>query len=96
MYDVINEAGLGADGRAGLAAGGREVAWGQDSGVAVGLDWAGFEGALVDALVQAVRSAVTEHPGERFYAAVLDGVYRETDGQITLPNLGMNSEPFSS
>ncbi|PMR58795.1 hypothetical protein C1A38_22760 [Verrucosispora sp. ts21] len=59
--------------------------------MAVGLDWAGFECALVDALVQAVRSAVAEHPGERFYAAVLDGVYRETDGQITLPNLGMNS-----
>jgi hypothetical protein len=55
------------------------------------LDWAGFERALVDALVQAVRSTVAEHPDERFYAAVLDRIYRETDGRITLPNLGMNS-----
>jgi hypothetical protein len=55
------------------------------------LDWAGFEGVLVDALVQGVRSTVADYPDERFYAAVLDRIYRETDGQITLPSLGMNS-----
>ena len=54
-------------------------------------DWAGFERTLADALVRAVRSTVAEHPDERFYAAVLDGIYRETDGRITLPNLRMNS-----
>jgi Domain of unknown function (DUF4303) len=55
------------------------------------LDWAAFEHALTDALVQAVRSTIAEHPDERFYAAALDRIYRETDGRITLPNLGMNS-----
>lgn len=73
----------------GGGAAGRRV--GQDGGVAVDLDWAGFECALVDALVQAVRSTIAEHPDERFYAAVLDRIYRETDGLIRLPSLGMNS-----
>ncbi|MEV4546208.1 DUF4303 domain-containing protein [Micromonospora echinaurantiaca] len=59
--------------------------------MAVTLDWAGFERVLVDALVRAVRSTVADRPGERFYAAVLDGIYRETDGRITLPTFGMNS-----
>ncbi|GAB2848471.1 hypothetical protein GCM10027176_59940 [Actinoallomurus bryophytorum] len=54
-------------------------------------DWAAFEGALTDALVRAVRSAIAEHPGERFYAAALDHIYRETDGRIALPCLGMNT-----
>jgi hypothetical protein len=58
---------------------------------AVTLDWAGFERDLAGALEQTVRSTMAEHPDERFYAAVLDGIYRETDGRITLPNLGMNS-----
>lgn len=75
---------------------GRTARWlaagvGQDGGVAVRLDWAGFESALVDALAQAVRSTVVGHPEERFYAAVLDRIYRETDGVIRLPSLGMNS-----
>ncbi|MFD6695552.1 DUF4303 domain-containing protein [Micromonospora aurantiaca (nom. illeg.)] len=59
--------------------------------MAVGLDWASFERVLVDALVQAVRSTIAEHPDERFYAAALDRIYRETDGQISLPSLAMNS-----
>jgi hypothetical protein len=59
--------------------------------MAVRLDWKGFERALADALVQAVRSTVAEHSQERLYAAVLDHIYRETDGQIRLPSLGMNS-----
>ncbi|MET8312036.1 DUF4303 domain-containing protein [Micromonospora sp. NPDC005173] len=46
---------------------------------------------LVEALVQVVRSTVAEHPDERFYAAVLDRIYRETDGQLALPSLAMNS-----
>ena len=57
----------------------------------VGLDWASFERVLVDGLVQAVRSTIAEHPDERFYAAALDRIYRETDGQISLPSLAMNS-----
>lgn len=65
--------------------------FGQDGGVAVGSDWASFERALSDALVQAVRSTVAEHPDERIYAAVLDRIHRETDGRITLLSLGMNS-----
>ncbi|MEU7793259.1 DUF4303 domain-containing protein [Micromonospora tulbaghiae] len=59
--------------------------------MAVGLDWASFERVLVDGLVQAVRSTIAEHPDERFYAAALDRIYRETDGQISLPSLAMNS-----
>jgi HEAT repeat protein len=58
----------------------------------VPFDWVGFQRELVASLVQAVRSAAAERPGERFYAATLDGIYRETDGVITLPNLGLNSE----
>ncbi|MEW9527412.1 DUF4303 domain-containing protein [Microbispora sp. NPDC049125] len=59
--------------------------------MAATFDWVGFERALTDALVQAVRSTAADHPDERFYAAVLDRIYREADGRITLPNLGMNS-----
>ncbi|SCF00292.1 protein of unknown function (DUF4303) [Micromonospora viridifaciens] len=59
--------------------------------MAVSLDWASFERALVDALVQAVRATVTAYPDQRFYAAALVRIYRETDGRITLPSLAMNS-----
>jgi hypothetical protein len=59
--------------------------------VAGTFDWAAFERSLTDALVQAVRSTIAEYPDERLYAAALDHVYRETDGRITLPYLGMNS-----
>jgi Domain of unknown function (DUF4303) len=59
--------------------------------VAETFDWAAFERALTDALVQAVRSTIAEHPDERFYAAALGHVHRETDGRITLPGLGMNT-----
>lgn len=55
------------------------------------MDWARFERVLVDALVEAVRSTVADHPDQRFYAAVLDRIYRETDGRLTLPSLAMNS-----
>jgi hypothetical protein len=64
---------------------------GCDVEVVVMFDWAGFERTLSDVLAQAVASTVAEHPGERFYAAVLDNIYRETDGQIFLPMLGVNS-----
>jgi Domain of unknown function (DUF4303)/HEAT repeats len=74
----------------GAVASGRMAGW-QDGGVAVTMDWVAFERVLTDGLVQTVLSIVTEHPDERFYAAVLDRIYRETDGRITLPNLGMNS-----
>ena len=59
--------------------------------MAVTLDWAGFEQVLVDAVVHNVRATVAVCPDERFYAAVLDHIYREADGQITLPNFGINS-----
>ncbi|WP_053716167.1 DUF4303 domain-containing protein [Saccharothrix sp. NRRL B-16348] len=57
----------------------------------VRLDWAEFERTLLDGVVRFVGSAVRDHPGERFYAAVLDHVYREEDGPIALPSLGINS-----
>ncbi|MER7894442.1 hypothetical protein ABTX15_32045 [Micromonospora sp. NPDC094482] len=41
--------------------------------------------------MQAGRSTVTEHPDERFYAAVPDQIYHETDRQLALPNLAMSS-----
>ncbi|MEV6447325.1 DUF4303 domain-containing protein [Amycolatopsis sp. NPDC051716] len=56
-----------------------------------GLNWADFEQTLHDGVVRAVASAVADHPGERFYAAALNHVYREEDGHITLPLLGINS-----
>lgn len=56
-----------------------------------GFDWAGFEDALVDGAVNAVRSTVVLYPSERIYAAALDRVYRETDGVITLPHLATDS-----
>jgi hypothetical protein len=59
---------------------------GQDGGV----DWAGFERALTDALVRAIGAAAV-HPGRRLYAAALYGLYRETDGVITIPSLAANT-----
>src|SRR6266568_1467069 len=56
------------------------------------VDWAGFERELVAALVRTVASTVVGSPDHSFYAAALDRVYRETDGVITLPNLGVNCE----
>lgn len=50
-------------------------------------DWAAFEDAIVDGVVTAVR----EHQGERVVVAALDRIYRETDGIIALPNLGLDS-----
>ncbi|MEV4759586.1 DUF4303 domain-containing protein [Micromonospora sp. NPDC049559] len=54
-------------------------------------DWGGFERTLTEGVVRAVTSTVREGQGERFYAAALDHVYRETDGRITLPVLALNS-----
>src|SRR5450755_4164686 len=56
------------------------------------VDWAGLEHEMVAALVRTVESAVADSPDRRFYAAALDRIYREIDGVITLPNLGMNCE----
>ncbi|RSM75803.1 hypothetical protein DL991_27165 [Amycolatopsis sp. WAC 01375] len=57
----------------------------------VNLDWAEFERTLREGVVQSVVSAMNDHPGERFYAAVLDHIYREEDGPIALPLVGINS-----
>ncbi len=69
------------------------IGWGigHDGRVTATFDWPGFERALTDELVRAVTSIVTKYPGERFYVAALDRIYRETDGPITLPALGLNS-----
>jgi hypothetical protein len=56
------------------------------------MEWARFEDAVVAGVDRAVRAAVAAHPGERFYAAALAHIYRETDGPITLPGLGVNSD----
>lgn len=62
-----------------------------DGGVAVDLDWPGFERAVHEGVVRSVISAMGDHPGERLYVAVLDHLYREEDGPIALPLLGINS-----
>ena len=63
----------------------------QNRGVTARFDWADFERTLHDGVVRAVVEAAGDHPDERFYAAVLDHVYREEDGRIALPALGINS-----
>ncbi len=55
------------------------------------MDWVRFEDGVVAGITRAVCAAVEERPGERLYAAVLAHIYRETDGPITLPGLGVNS-----
>jgi hypothetical protein len=55
------------------------------------LDWADLEQTLHDGVVRSVAAIVGDHPGERFYAAALSHLYREEDGPITLPLLGINS-----
>ncbi|WP_051772992.1 DUF4303 domain-containing protein [Saccharothrix sp. NRRL B-16314] len=57
----------------------------------VSFDWAEFEQTLFEGVVGSVVSAAEDHPGERWYAAVLDHLYREEDGPIRLPFLGVNS-----
>ncbi len=52
-------------------------------------DWSGFEGELTAALVERVRSAIAERPDAGYDAAALDHIYRETDGPIMLPYLGL-------
>ncbi|WP_093621937.1 DUF4303 domain-containing protein [Actinoplanes philippinensis] len=56
-----------------------------------GFDWATLERDLTTALVRAVTSVLAEHPGERFYAAALWLLYRESDGPIRLPLLAANT-----
>src|SRR4051794_15981240 len=59
--------------------------------MAVGFDWSGFEQFVTDAVVQTVRRVVAERPDQRFYAAAFAEIYRETDGVISMPLLGMNT-----
>lgn len=59
--------------------------------MAASLDWAEFERILHDGVVRTVTAAVRDRTGERFYAAVLDHIYREQDGVIALPVFGINS-----
>lgn len=54
-------------------------------------DWAGLERDLTDAVVRAVSAVVAEHSDERFYAAALWLLYRESDGPIHFPMLSVNS-----
>jgi hypothetical protein len=62
-----------------------------DDGVTGSFDWDEFEQVLLEGVVRSVLDAADEHPGERFYAAVLDHIYREEDGRIERPCLGVNS-----
>ncbi|MFB6718639.1 DUF4303 domain-containing protein [Kribbella sp. NPDC056345] len=55
------------------------------------LDWATFEHTLSDALEAAIGSVVLARRDSEFYAAALGGIYREQDGVITRPSLGVNS-----
>jgi hypothetical protein len=52
-------------------------------------DWSGFERELTAALVERVRSAIAERPEAGYDAAALGHIYRETDGVIMLPYLGL-------
>lgn len=56
-----------------------------------GFDWAGLERDLTAALVRAVSSVIAAHPDERFYAAALWVLYRESDGPIRFPLLAANT-----
>ncbi|GIJ63767.1 hypothetical protein Vau01_112830 [Virgisporangium aurantiacum] len=55
-------------------------------------DWRALENDLADALVRAVSALVADRHDERFYAAALWLLYRETDGPIRLPMLAVNTE----
>src|SRR5436190_14870299 len=55
-------------------------------------DWRALENDLAGALVRAVSALVADHRDERFYAAALWLLYRETDGPIQLPMLAVNTE----
>jgi hypothetical protein len=55
-------------------------------------DWRALENDLTGALVRAVSALVADHTDERYYAAALWLLYRETDGPIRLPLLAVNSE----
>jgi hypothetical protein len=55
------------------------------------VDWARFEQAMADAVVDTVRATVAQRPEQHFYAAAFGEIYAETDGVITLPMFGMNS-----
>lgn len=46
---------------------------------------------MADGVVGAVQTALAVDPDERFYAAALCCIYRETDGAISLPLLGIDS-----
>jgi hypothetical protein len=41
-------------------------------------DWSGFERWLTGAVVQTVSATVAANPDERFYAAALHMLYRDT------------------
>ena len=56
-----------------------------------GFNWEAFEGAVADGVASAVRSVVAGDPDERFYAAGLGDIYRETDRRIGLPLLAIDS-----
>jgi hypothetical protein len=56
-----------------------------------GFDWAGLERDLTAAVVRGVSSVIAEHPDERFYAAALWLLYRESDGPIRFPMLAANT-----
>jgi hypothetical protein len=57
----------------------------------VTFDWAGLERTLTDGAAAHIRSILAEHPDEHWYAAAFDRVYRETDGVVGLPNLGVTT-----
>jgi len=60
-------------------------------GPVAGFDWVGLERDLTAALVRAVSSVIAARPDERFYAAALWLLYRESDGPIRFPLVAANT-----
>jgi hypothetical protein len=55
------------------------------------MDWKRFEAVLLKESEAAFRRWLTENPGQTAYALAFHESYRELDGQITLPQLAVNS-----
>lgn len=58
----------------------------------MGFDFAAFEAELYTELHAALARFARGHRKQTYYAVALYGVYRELDGQLSLPALATSSE----
>jgi len=56
------------------------------------MDWTALEDELTDDLVRQVREMMAEHPELEFTAVTAAPLYYETEGVISLPPLGFNTD----